>query len=91
MRDLGCVVEGVTYNPTSRSGTLTMRAGDSCDMEACIDRFKLLAKVFGGADDVRRIQTFSGEEPDTLYTSDDGEHWTAYPTEGGVRGGGAGN
>lgn len=51
---------------------LTMPEGACCDMTGCIEVAKRIHP------DVRKIITFAGGEPDTVYVLVDGE-WAAWP------------
>lgn len=59
--DLACGALSLEYNFATHSGILRMPEGHCCDMHGCI-------ALFTGIDArVDRIDTFSGEQPDTTY------------------------
>lgn len=60
-KDLICEVSGLSYDFDKRLGTLKMAPNQSCDMSGCV-------KLFEGIDpDVQMIETFAGNESDTIY------------------------
>jgi hypothetical protein len=80
--DLQCCVRTVSYDFRTRCGRLDMEGGDCCDMTACIAFFRAIDPQ------VSKIETFSGEEPDTSYikrswgwqsVGDDGRVWPGPP------------
>ena len=50
------------YDFTSRTGTLFVNDGSSCDMMGCIDLFKKIDPA------VKHIRTIAGSKEDTGYT-----------------------
>lgn len=60
-KDLMCEVANLAYDFDSRKGTLNLAPGHCCDMEGCINLFTKIDP------DVQFIETYSGEEPDTVY------------------------
>ena len=69
---LQCTVIGVAYDFPSQTGRLIMTPGACCDMSGCIALFERIDPQ------VRRIETFSGDKPDTAYTySFDEGKWSA--------------
>jgi hypothetical protein len=71
--DLHCDVHGLTYDFSTRTGTLRMPEGDCCDMSACITLFQAINPK------VRRIETFAGATPDTIYIrAGTSATWTAF-------------
>ena len=68
---LQCRVISLAYDFTSRRGLLYMHDGDCCNMMPCVNLF------LGIDPEVAAIDTFSGENPDTVYRKEDGE-WHAF-------------
>ena len=68
--DLGCDAQAIAYDFDRKIGMLKMRDGNCCDMEGCIEFFKAIDP------EIRRIETFSGEVPDTVYALT-GNSWNA--------------
>lgn len=74
---LVCSPLTLSYDFRTRTGTLMLEDGHCCDMRGCIDMFKAIDPA------VKRIDTYSGSEPDTSYhlgasgwhTSTDGVHY----------------
>ncbi|SEP45341.1 hypothetical protein SAMN02990966_06494 [Rhodospirillales bacterium URHD0017] len=63
-QEIMCDVRGIAYDFERRIGRLYMAEDNCCDMSGCIE-------FFSGIDpDVRRIETFAGEVPDTVYIRD---------------------
>lgn len=59
--DLLCEVSGLSYDFKTLTGALRMSSWNCCDMSACI-------ALFEGIDaGVKRIYTFAGDKPDTIY------------------------
>jgi hypothetical protein len=58
---LMCHVQRLTYDAQNRTGRLHFPQAECCDMRGAI-------KIFTGIDpEVQLIETFSGNEPDTIY------------------------
>ena len=70
-------VSGLAYNFVERSGHLDMSADSCCDMKGCIELFE---RIDPGC---RRIDTFAGAKPDTIYVRLAGGRWTAYEPPNG--------
>lgn len=68
--DLQCDVEKIAYDFERRVGTLHMAPDNCCDMAGCLEFFQKIDK------DVKRIETYSGSKPDTLYMLS-GNAWNA--------------
>src|SRR3954451_6899810 len=66
-------VFSIRYYPKISVGMLYMADGECCDMSGAIELFQGIDPA------VRAINTFSGDEPDTMYFRRGGE-WTAYIT-----------
>jgi hypothetical protein len=75
MRDIGTPVESLTYNFVRHIGQLYLPEGCCCDMDGCIELFQKIDK------NVRRIDTFSGMESDTIYIRN-GTNWFATSLNG---------
>jgi len=73
-RGLKCTPVSVSYNFETRRGTLVMVAGECCDMRGCIELFEEIDS------DVKRIDTVSGEKPDTWYVNIGGK-WKSHSPE----------
>ncbi len=71
---LWCFVESVHYSVSDRCGTLRMSDLSACDMEECIALFERIDP------DVKRIETWAGDQPDTLYCKR-ADGWEAYATK----------
>jgi len=59
--ELQCEVDRLEYDFVKCTGRLYMADGDCCDMSACVQLFMAIDRH------VKRIETFSGDEPDTMY------------------------
>lgn len=70
-RELMCEPLRVTYDFVTRHGELHMADGDCCDMIGCIDFFTRMDQ------DAKKIATFSGNKPDTVYVRGDNGKWRA--------------
>jgi hypothetical protein len=75
--ELQCEVDRLEYNFVKRIGRLYMADGDRCDMSACVQMFMAIDRH------VKRIETFSGAEQDTMYgPSGPRGEWVSYrPSE----------
>lgn len=69
-RDLMCEPLTVTYDFRSRVGVVNMPEGDCTDMTGAIRFFERMDQ------DVEMIQTYSGDDLDTVYVKRGGE-WCA--------------
>lgn len=69
--DLQCFAHGARYWPAT--GLVRLYLGSN----SCTDMTGALFSVLTGGRDVRRVETFAGNKPDTIYLCDDGE-WKAY-------------
>ena len=70
-QDLMCQVVSLSYDFDKRAGSLNMAERQSTDMTACV-------RLFTAVDpEVRRIDTFAGTKPDTIYKRTDDEEWEA--------------
>jgi hypothetical protein len=68
---LMCHVVALDYVFSSHTGQLFMSDGGCCDMTGCV-------ALFAGIDpQVTAIDTYSGDEIDTMYRKD-GNAWTAF-------------
>jgi hypothetical protein len=59
--DFQCYAKSVGYDFEKKRGTLNMAEHECCDMSGCIAFFTKIDP------DVKRIDTFSGAVPDTIY------------------------
>lgn len=72
---LKCSVVSLTYDFGSHTGQLYLLAGDCCDMTSCV-------ALFEGIDPkVTAIDTYSGDEADTMYRKDRTEWHALVPSE----------
>jgi hypothetical protein len=71
-RNLLCEPIRLEYDFQRREGYLWMAEGNCCDMPGCIEIFEAID------DEVLKIQTFAGSNPDTVYTRKDRGDWKAY-------------
>jgi hypothetical protein len=68
---LKCEVVSLAYDFRSHTGELYMADGHCCDMTGCV-------ALFEGIDPkVTAINTYSGDEADTMYRKG-GEEWKAF-------------
>ena len=67
---LKCNVVSLTYDFRSRTGQLYLLDGDCCDMTGCVDLFEAIDPT------VTAIDTYSGDEADTVYRKQ-GTEWRA--------------
>ncbi len=74
IHNLMCGFVSLSYDGDSLVGLLYLPARHCCDMRACVQLFKQIDP------DVKRIETFSGCEPDTIYQKN-GEEWLAFMPE----------
>ncbi len=70
-KQLVCWPEKLEYDFVAHVGTLRLIAGGCCDMDGCIQLFETLDP------EVRRINTYSGAEADTIYRKHQTE-WKSY-------------
>jgi len=67
--ELVCEVNRVEYDFNTKIGALWMQDGQCCDMSGCLKLFKRIDP------EVKRIQTYSGEALDTVYTRELSDKW----------------
>lgn len=68
--DFQCDVVRVDYNFEREYGRAWLQEGENCDMNGCIAFFKAIDPA------VKHIETFSGDQEDTVYMLRSGD-WIA--------------
>jgi len=71
LKNFWCDVRSVSYDFRKKTGTLGMAPYHCCNMSACIAFFCRIDPA------VKRIDTFSGKVPDTIYCRS-GKEWKAF-------------
>lgn len=68
---LKCNVISLAYDFRTHTGQLYLLDGDCCDMTGCVALFEKIDRK------VKAINTYSGDQEDTMYRKE-GKEWNAF-------------